>query len=620
MSFYFILTFLGIIALTFLFKKERTIPKILRICSFFLILLCIFTPFIELAFREKPWLLVLVDTSKSMGVGKRFKEVEQILPEIKFKKKIYGFDTHPYPANKDSFIANGKLTNIGDALLQTPTPSAYLILSDGINNSGPNPIEIAQREKVPIYTIGIGDSLPKDIRILNLTYNKIAYAKDHIPIRLNLENIGYKQQNIQILLKENGRILQKKRTLLPQDGMQSETELTLIPRRDGTHFYEISISTLEGEINEENNKRNFGIHILKSRIKVGWFGKSPNWNFKFAKLEFTKDSRIDFNWWIKIGKEKWLSHNGLNNTPDFNASYDVIILDDFEYPEIKKLADRGTGVILIGNICKQISPLILSSKINESKYPMKVVNFNIFDRKELPPLKEIYKVKGIKGGAKSLCTTLEGNPLIAQMQYGDGIIIGIAAKDIWRWNFKSEIKFWDKLVRLISMRKDLSPQKILIETEPTYEVGEKITFKAQAYTTDYKPDPNSKITIKIISEQGTDMKSISLYSLGNGKYEGSIDFLPHGKYEYKASISNKNYIEGKFLVTSQIELQEFASDRDFLRTLSNVSGGKYANDIKELDINLKPRKFKALFNPSQHWFFIFLIILLLSVEWIILRK
>ena len=237
MSFYFIIVFLGIVALTFLFKKGKNLIKLLRVCSFLLILGCIFEPLFELTLKEKPRLLVLIDTSKSMGVGERLKKAGQILPEIKLKKKIYGFDTHAYPANKDSLTANGKLTNIGNALLQTPTPSAYLLLSDGINNTGPDPMEIARQKGIPIYTIGIGDSILKDIRISNLIYNKIVYTKDHIPIKLSLENIGYKQQNIQILLKENGRILQEKRALLPQNGMQGEIELSVTPKSAGTHFY-----------------------------------------------------------------------------------------------------------------------------------------------------------------------------------------------------------------------------------------------------------------------------------------------------------------------------------------------------------------------------------------------
>ncbi len=618
MSFYFIIVFLGIVALTFLLKKEKNLTKLLRICSFFLILGCIFEPLFKLTLKGKPWLLVLIDTSKSMGVGERLKKVDQILPEIKLKKKIYGFDTHAYPANKDSLTANGKLTNIGNALLQALTPSAYLLLSDGINNTGPDPIEIARQKGIPIYTIGIGDSILKDIRISNLIYNKIVYTKDHIPIKLSLENTGYKQQNIQILLKENGRILQEKRALLPKNGMQGEIELSVTPRSAGTHFYEINISALPGEIDEENNKREFGIFALKSRIKVGWFGKSPNWNFKFTRLEVAQDHRIDFNWWIKIKEGKWLSRDGITNSPDFHTPYDVIILNNFEYPAIEKLVDKGTGVILIGKVCKHISPLILDSGTKENKYPIKVVDFDVFGRKELPPLEEIHKVKGIKGAARVLCATSEGNPLIAKVQYGDGIVVGMAAEDIWKWSFKSEIKFWNKLIRLITIRKELSP--LFMETDQIYETGERVVFKAQAYTPDYKPDPNSKITVKIISEQKTDIKSIFLYSLGDGNYEGAIDFLPPGKYKYKASMQEKTYVEGEFLVTSQVELQELASDRNFLRALSQVSGGRYVDNIKDLDIKLKPGKFKSHFNLSQYWFSIFLIILLLCAEWFILRR
>ncbi|MBI4722792.1 MAG: VWA domain-containing protein [Candidatus Stahlbacteria bacterium] len=342
--YYFTILFVILILLIILLKKDpsaltgKPIPKFLRMGSFFVLLLCLFEPVFNFNSASKQWVLVLVDTSRSMAIGERINKVKQILPLLKFKevhlKEVWGFDKHPYllsetpkKAGQDSITATGELTNIGNAILETPTPSAYILLSDGINNCGRDPIIIAQQKGVPIYTVKIGDSITCDASISEIDYDKLVYTGDTVLIKVRLNTIGYNHQKLQVLLKENNYILQEKNMLVSQKvGVQKfepkikEVEFRIIPKEAGMHFYEIEISELPvanpvgnsvgnpaaggaaigGEINKENNKRAFGIKVIKSRIKVCWFADQPSWNFKFAKLELAQEKDIELDWWIKV--------------------------------------------------------------------------------------------------------------------------------------------------------------------------------------------------------------------------------------------------------------------------------------------------------------------------------
>ncbi|MDI6839823.1 MAG: vWA domain-containing protein [bacterium] len=624
--FLFILALLALIFLTLLFKKERKIPKIIRIVSFLLVLGFIFEPICELVLWSRPWLLVLVDTSKSMEVGGRLESAKRVIAELKIRNKIYGFDSHPY-LMRDSITIKGEETNIGNAILETPNPAAYLLLTDGINNSGPDPVEVARYKNIPIYTIKL-DSIHKDIFITEIACNKIAYTKDSVVIKAKFEKKGYEEQKVQAILKERGRILQKKEILLPKNGLQKEVEFSVIPDVPGTHLYEVGISELPEELSYENNKREFGIRILKSRIKVGWFALMPSWNFKFAKLELKENQNIEFNYWVKLDEEKWLSKNGVVGAPDFKTAYDVVVLDEFEYPNIEKLVSNGMGVIILGAACKSVSPFIIGHPIQlKTRYPVKVeAGFDIFGAEELPPLKEVYSVLGIKGGSKVLCRT-QATPIIAEMKYNKGIVVGIAAKDLWRWNFYPGVKFWDKIVRLVT--KPIELPTLWVETEPAYPVGERIILKAQAYTKDYEPDTKCEIIVKVWSAKPKILqKAVSLYSLGNGRYEGVIDFLYPGEYEYEACIAesrqaypeDKRRARGTFFVTSNLEFYNLDPNLHLLQTISQVSGGRYGENLKNLDIKLKPIKSKIQLNPTQYPIFFIILIILLSLEWIFLRK
>ncbi|MBI4722793.1 MAG: hypothetical protein HY769_07365 [Candidatus Stahlbacteria bacterium] len=281
--------------------------------------------------------------------------------------------------------------------------------------------------------------------------------------------------------------------------------------------------------------------------------------------------------------------------------------------------DKGTGIIVIGNA--DISPFIIGHTVFETNSPIEVVEgVDIFGTRELPPLKEIQLVKGVKGGSKILCRTKDGNPLIVK----NGQIIGIAANDVWRWNFEYGIKFWSQLVKLINAQ----GQTLFVETEPVFEIGERVIFKAQAYLSDGLPNPNEDIKIKVSDNEAISTNSTNIeghfYSLSNGKYEYAVEFLPPGKYKYSCSTINNSTSNGEFSIISQIELQKIESDYNLLHTIAEVSSGKYVEDIKELDsiaINFTlPQKSKLPFKPSYSYLSLFLIILLLSIEWAYLRK
>lgn len=631
------------------------VVKLLRLCSILLILICIFIPAFKLPILTNSWVLVLVDTSKSMSIGAKREQTKAILSQIKFRKKIYGFDTSPYLLLKDTLITQGNETNIANALNLSPKPSVYLLISDGINNNGPDPIKSAESQSIPIYCIKVGEAA-KDIYISRTNYNGVIYEGTPVIIKSYIENSGFSKgtagisaempKKIKVSLyekfapdgKENKQLLQEKNLPLVFGGI-TEIEFNLNFVSPGNHRYELNISELPGELTYENNKKELGIQVIKSRIKLCWLSEAPSWNFRFAKQELTQDSSIDFDWYIKIGAGKWLSstsggNDGLKSNVEISSDYDVIIVEDFNEPEIEKAINTASGVIIIGafnsNRLQNISPLLIQpgkdKNLQESKSPVETDEIGLFGEKLLPPLKELYPVSMVKSGATIICRTTgtDGNkPIIAKWKYRHTEVINIAAKDIWRWNLYGGIKFWDKLVKLTAGHKP----GLWVDNKTIYELGERIIFNAQAYNENYLPYENCKIVVKIQPTASDSDIIAPFYSTGQGRYEGSVEFLPPGEYKYKVISNNfpKDSIKGNFSITGDFEMKNLTPDEGFLRILAEVSGGKYIENIKELSTiteGIKPHTSWSTISlhPANYWGMLVLIISLLSIEWFIIRR
>lgn len=636
-----------------LYKKKWLF--LLRICTFILLLLFILEPIGSILIRKNPTITILIDSSKSMKiVSAKVNKFVNDIKNIKLKKEFFSFDKSVLSL-KDSLAFTGNRTDIGLALSSVTsrasknTHGSILLISDGNNNMGKDPIQIAQNLSIPIYCLGIGCPV-KDIKITDINTNSIVYVNDSIQIRVTFENRGYKEQDIQIFLEQDGRILKKKQVPLPSSMARGEVKFFIVPRHSGLNVYTIRIPGLADEITTENNKREIPIKVLKDKIKVLYASSSPTWNFKFVKKELAQDDNILLDYYIKIDKERFLTPDGfvkilhLTSHIPHLASYDLVILEGFEPPEIKDYVDRGGNLVLIGKSSRDLSPFIFGverrfiPRLLPRTSPATKVEFSsegerIFFHISHPPRKgseatshiSLPNILGVKGGANILAS-IRGRshrsiPIIALQSYGKGRILGIAPKDIWKWSFRGEShlrdgSLWSNITRYLSKRG--KGKRIYIHTEPCYITGEEIVLKGELYDENYKPVLNGEIEIEIAG------KKKILYPLGDGQYEGKIGFFPSGKYTYFATSTNHEHeprVKGEFFVEEpNLEEMDVGLNRGLLESIATASNGKYIEDLDNFTLNLKSSTAKIKLYFTRMPFFLVLILSLLCLEWFFLRK
>ena len=161
---------------------------------------------------QKPILAMVIDDSKSMIQGDVSKEqintalgsLDKNLSE-KYDVEWVAYSNVAQSTNISSLAYNGTETNYSQALrfvtdqYVNQNLGAVVLLSDGIFNAGTDPSYVAENYKVPIYTIGLGDTtVYVDCGVSNVSHNSIAYLGNEFPMQVELKasKLKGKQANL----------------------------------------------------------------------------------------------------------------------------------------------------------------------------------------------------------------------------------------------------------------------------------------------------------------------------------------------------------------------------------------------------------------------------------------
>lgn len=171
----------------------------------------------------------------------------------------------------------GTQTAIGDALSkigQRYLPgelAGVVLISDGINNYGKDPLGVARSFPVPIFTIATGDTSSQlDLALRQIFYNRQTFAGNNFPLEINLKATGASGKKSQIdVLFEDRVVWSQDFTVGNSNQSFTFTPLIHAPR-EGLLKYTIRVKGLPGEINVKNNISNFYVDAQKSQPKYSF--------------------------------------------------------------------------------------------------------------------------------------------------------------------------------------------------------------------------------------------------------------------------------------------------------------------------------------------------------------
>ncbi len=637
-----------------------------------LLALLLLSPFIRTrnTQRIKPIVAVINDNSQSVINGLKkdsteFKEKLKLLVEkLSDKYDVAEFNSADGLEQGIDFTYSGKVTNLSNAfeevnsLYYNQNLGAVILASDGIYNTGINPVYTTAKSSYSIYTIALGDTtLPQDQRVSNIYYNKIAYLHDQFTLRADIEatNLPGKSTKLNVYEIENGgneRLLQSKDITYNGNSYFQSFDFILPADEVGIARYRVSLSAISEEVTQRNNTRDVFLEVLDGRQKVLLVANSPHPDiaaFKSA-IESNRNYQLDVEYAESFSK-KLNEYNLviLHQLPSTSNKISNLLKDASE--QKKPLLFVVGSQTSVSDFQKNQNTLLIKttgSQQNEvtTQATKDFTLFTLSDKtlQTIPKLPPVSCFFGNFSGNPSAKTLLNQKinsvetdfPFWIFNENGDHKTGVIAGENIWRWRLYDYLtnksheatnELINKTVQYLSVKNDKRPFRVSLPKN-IFQDNEAISFEAELYNAAYELVNIADVELNIKSDEGKNYdfhfsKTEKAYNLNAG-------FLPVGNYHYTASTNygNSKYTaSGKFSVSPlQLEALQTRANHQVLYQLASQHNGsmhymttmdKIAEEIESKN-TLKPILFDTYNTESAinlKWIFLVLLSLL-SAEWI----
>jgi hypothetical protein len=678
-----LILFLAIsIALSYFFYRNSPLPKpkkyfliSLKSLAIFLLLFLFIEPVFGSLVKKNSEKLnfVLLDDSRSNSLGSKEDEIKRIISENNFNDyKVFRFSNSvDQYTSADSLTADGFETNLSAALknLKSSYPDETLnsltIISDGLFNSGGNPLYEARKFQAPVITAGTGDTVQqKDIVISSALYNSKSFTdiSNKIKCFINVYEAGSGALNV-TLLKEGGAISSKTINYLPSQ-QNYETEFDITETTPGKVRYRIQADSKEGEVTLKNNYFDFYIEYIDNKVNVLFISGGPSSDNAFITsiLKRISNYTVTFRT-LKTSNE---FYEGPIDTRAFGELSAIFLLN---FPNQSSASDLSS--MIASNVKSFNIPLIFFAGKNSDYQKLQafdeLVSFSIsrpnsgdilFNLQsvssdenpfsKIPGINsttQIFRnVSGIqpKSGAITLITDKSsGEPVLITRDVGSNKSTAFLGFGLWRWRLNSSSdaektleKFLTETIGLTLQKEKKSKFKIY-PSKDIFDYREGIKIIAEVYDENYLPTRNASVKGKILTKdmrKTTDLE----FKAEENKYTAYVENLPVDEYivEADAELNGSFYAhdDDKFLVDStNTEFLITKSNFNALRELSNNTGGIFIDRENQGTISAKISEINnrssqpevtqsKKFNLWENIYLLMFMILLFTVEWVVKKR
>ena len=244
-----------------------------RIIIFFILGIMLLNPVINFSGNKEKKLdwAIFIDNSASIkyhqmpSINTVQLGIESLVNKLEEKNisyHLYQFSDDIQKVNSPKLIGDGVTTNIGiipETIKQVQNQLAgAVIISDGLITEGKDPIKDFQEFDFPIHTIGIGEgSELVDVTIESIDAPTVVLKSDWVDVNITIQSVGDIGDRLSVSLYNNRELQGSKHIRLM--GMESKKEVNfrLRPKEIGKQQYEVRISSVEDEIDIQNNRQKF---------------------------------------------------------------------------------------------------------------------------------------------------------------------------------------------------------------------------------------------------------------------------------------------------------------------------------------------------------------------------
>jgi hypothetical protein len=623
---------------------------------------------------RKPIIVVAQDVSESVRnalPGAKRKAYQEKLNAL---TQALGADYEVKPFSFGATVREGldtvykdKISNLAD-MLATATDlysgdnlGAIVMASDGIYNEGNNPLYLAEKNAIPIYTVALGDTTPKkDLILKRAFYNKIVYLGDQFSVQMDIGaiNCAGAASNVSVYKvgEKGNQQIQQSALSIDRADFFATRELVLSADQPGVQHYRLVLNKVPGEASTANNVQDVFIDVLDARQKILLLANSPHPDLGAIResVEANKNYQVDVSYIRDNVKANIANYDFvvLHQLPGKGVDLSGVlsVLDKNRIPRLF-IAGSQSDLVALNRLQNLVSIQSDGRNTNDVQATL-AGNFSLFLidenlRKELgtfPPIQAPFGEFKAGGSAQVMMYQRIRKidtqyPLLVFGETSGARTGLLLAEGIWRWrlfNFLQDEnhevfdQMISKVVQYLGVKEDKRKFRVNVNKN-IFRENEQVFFDAELYNKSYELFNEPDVQIVITGGRGKDYtytfdKSGKAYTLNAGT-------LPVGNYRFEAK-TNVNgeqlTFKGQFSIEPiQLEQYETTADHRLLRLLSDRFGGKMIHpdqmsqlpDLIKAQGNVKPVIYTNTTTRSLiniRWLFALLLILLTG-EWFLRR-
>jgi hypothetical protein len=653
-------------------ERSRYLLFGLRTVAVFIIAFLLVSPLVKSVTYQpqKPLVLVALDNSSSIQSFKpKGFDAGRLVNELSDLKKALGSDYEVREFNFDQQLNNGlsghfngRQTNISAAMRQlnerfvNQNIGALIMATDGLYNQGSDPQYEARNIKTSIYTIALGDTIPRrDLLIANVNYNKTAFLGNDFIVEVLAQAYQSRGENIRLSVAEDGRQVYNQNLPVGTDAYRKNIPVKLSADKKGIHKFTVSVAPVANELSTQNNTETIYIEVLDARQKVLLVYASPHPDIRVIKqsIEHNQNFELKAVQADKMAGVKPSDYN-LLMLYQMSASSNASIKDFIAKSRVPVwyMAGAQTDLTAFNNEQKAIQIAAGRTEMQEV-FAQSVTGFSLFtlsdstQRKisQLPPLLAPYGNYGIGNYATVLLKQKIGSvatayPLLAFGETDGRRTAVLAGEGVWRWQLAEYQTYGshhalDELFGQAVQFLTANANRQRFRAYPgknVFNEGENVLLNAELYNDALELVNTPDVNINIKSRTG---KNYSFLFSRNGKsYELNAGTLPVGDYGYTATAklgSRPFSVSGQFTVKQlNLESRQSTANHQLLYTLAKQSGGQMLqpSQVGQLaNLIRKNENIKTIVYDDKHysdlidvkWVFV-LILALLSAEWFMRKR
>jgi len=372
-------------------RGEKRLLLFIRLAAVGLVLFALWRPAAESEARltRKARLALLVDASRSMSIGdeqmgvppaavSRLGRASGVFNENQdlWKKVLDSYEVSTYsfakglaaiPGTPDGLgdkpgfgiTADGAVTAIGDAVRDCAksvnAPEALIVISDGLNNAGIDPIDAAPPGSAPIYAISVGraeaSDSTRDAAITHVFAQPEAFVSSDVPVVAQLALTGLANRPVKVVFKVDGKEVDTREISTPRDQSTEEARFSFKPDKTGPSRLEVLAEPLPDEIVTSNNSAATYVDVKSGKMKVVYLEGTFRWESKFIRAALQSAKDIDLRFLMPKGADDDSAAKALDD------EWDVLIIGDLPASSIpakafdtiaQAVTDKGKGILFLG--------------------------------------------------------------------------------------------------------------------------------------------------------------------------------------------------------------------------------------------------------------------------------